>query len=86
MKAAIRIVRAAALAGIDDNDCVAGYQTGYKGEPAPAGASFSFMHGHRNGMIDSRRIEPDQEAAALARDCIASGYFKNLFNPSQETV
>ena len=76
----LRIRRAAALSGINDDECVAGYRAGLSGQRQPASASFSFRHGHRNGMVDSGRRQVDKAGIELARDCIASGYLNQLLS------
>lgn len=67
--ARIPIRREAQLGAIDDDDCVAGYRQGSRGAPEPGPeASFSFWHGWRNGMLDTRRLPRDDASRDLAAD------------------
>lgn len=76
MHKGVQIRRAAALAGIDDNEAVSGYRAGLDRKPCPDDATYSFRHGWRNGMCD-RGVRPiDDAQRELARDVIATGYLK----------
>ncbi|MGG4625199.1 hypothetical protein ACLPHD_12625 [Serratia odorifera] len=65
------------LTKLDNDEIVAGYRSGYQGDPEPDSTkSKSFWHGYRNGLVDSGRWKGDEHQTALARDCIAHGIFK----------
>ncbi|MGI4977734.1 MAG: hypothetical protein ACRYG6_12405 [Janthinobacterium lividum] len=45
---------------LDDGEVLEGYLDGFNGEPiVTGGRSRSYMHGWRNGMIESERWPPD---------------------------
>lgn len=71
-----RIVRAAALDSLNSDECVAGYRCGSRGDGIPPGASFSFRHGWRNGMVDYGHRKIDKAQIQLAHDAIETGYFR----------
>ncbi|MFC4275547.1 hypothetical protein [Achromobacter aloeverae] len=59
---------------LDDDDIVAGYMHGLNGGDEPGSdKSRSFWHGWRNGMVDSRRAEPDSAQGELARELVGIG-------------
>lgn len=61
------------LETINDDECVAGYRAGLQGDREPGSdKSRSFWHGWRNGMMDSKRMPHDADAAALARDYVGT--------------
>ena len=67
-----QIRRAVALDRLDDTECVAGYLAGCEGKTCPASATYSFVHGWRNGMCDSGRRPIDEAQRELAADYVAS--------------
>ncbi len=77
--AELRIKRAVLLHSLDDDELIAGYRAGLRGEVKPTDATFSWSHGWRNGMTDAGKIEIDADGLALARDAIATGYLSALF-------
>lgn len=76
----IPIRRERQMAAIDDDECVAGYRQGLRGEPEPGpDATFSFWHGWRNGMHDSHRLPSDEASRELAHDAVQNGMWEKLF-------
>lgn len=62
----------AELDHLNMDECVEGYRAGLRGEPEPGSdKSKSHWHGWRNGMMDTRRMPYDADAAALARALVA---------------
>jgi ribosome modulation factor len=54
-------------AGLDEDECLAGYRAGLDDEPEPGSdKSRSYLHGWRNGMADKGRlpISPEQREYA----------------------
>jgi hypothetical protein len=78
MSAELRIRRAAALGGLVDDEVLAGYHDGLDSNHPPEGATFSYMHGWRNGMSDKGRREIDECQRELAKDVVDTGYLKRL--------
>lgn len=67
----------AELDALDDDECIAGYRSGLRGEPEPGSdKSKSHWHGWRNGMMDSKRMPHDADARALAREFV--GKYRGL--------
>ena len=57
-----------AFRALDDGEILIGYMDGFSGVPLAArGCSRSYLHGWRNGMIDSARLRPDQAYRDLQR-------------------
>ena len=53
---------------LDDGEVLIGYMDGFSGiAPASDGSSRSYLHGWRNGMIESARLLPDQAYLDLQR-------------------
>ena len=53
---------------LDDGEILIGYMDGCSGVPlASRGSSRSYLHGWRNGMIESARLLPDQAYLDLQR-------------------
>lgn len=67
----------AQLEALDERDIISGYWAGYHGRDEP-GVEFnrSYWHGWRNGMVDSKRMQPDAPMAKLAHDVVESGYLR----------
>ena len=50
-----------AFRALDESEVLIGYMDGFSGVPlAESGCSRSYLHGWRNGMIESARQLPDQ--------------------------
>lgn len=65
------------LSVLDEDDMVAGYRAGLRGDTEPGSAfSRSYWHGWRNGMVDSKRAEIDYNQTMLAREVV--GTYKGL--------
>ncbi len=57
-----------AFKSLDDGEVLGGYLDGFSGRPpAPGSLSRSYLHGWRNGMIESDRTPPDQAYLELQR-------------------
>ena len=57
-----------AFRALDDGEILIGYMDGHSGLPlAPGGTSRSYLHGWRNGMIESGRKRADQAYLELQR-------------------
>lgn len=73
------VTTVAELEALDGDEILEGYRDGLNGEPEPGGnRSKAYWHGWRNGRSD-RTGSVDAASMALARDCVASGYFQRLF-------
>lgn len=58
---------------LDDDDILAGYQAGLRGDDEPGSAhSRSYWHGWRNGMVDSKRASIDDHQTKLAREVVGT--------------
>ena len=58
--------------GLDDDECLAGYWSGYRNEPEPGSdKSRSFFHGWRNGRVDGGHAQADQAQTEYARKYVA---------------
>lgn len=68
----IPIVRKAALKGLNDSECVAGYMAGFRHKTCPDSASYSFRHGWRNGASDAGYRPIDQYQRQLAASFVGS--------------
>lgn len=56
------------LNSLDDDEIVAGYRSGFRGEPEPGSdKSRAFWHGWRNGRVDIGLAQPDVHQALLVR-------------------
>ncbi|WP_428391214.1 hypothetical protein [Lichenicoccus sp.] len=56
-----------AFRALDDGEILIGYMDGFSGLPLADGHSPSYLHGWRNGMIESARLRPDQAYLDLQR-------------------
>lgn len=58
-----------------NDEMVAGYRLGTRGTPLPDGASLSFEHGWRNGMIDTGQLPSSRltlaQIGSAADECMA---------------
>ncbi|WP_043345078.1 hypothetical protein [Cupriavidus basilensis] len=60
------------LSGLDDNEMVSGYCSGYCGDAEPGSdKSRAFWHGWRNGAVDGGHRQMDTAQAELARCLVA---------------
>lgn len=56
---------------LDTDEIVEGYRSGLRGAAEPGSdKSRSYWHGWRNGMADSRRMEPDVHMTMLCREIV----------------
>lgn len=56
------------LNGLDEDEIVAGYRSGFHGEPEPGSdKSRAFWHGWRNGRVDIGLAKPDIHQDRLIR-------------------
>lgn len=64
-----RPVRTAAdLDTLDGDEIMEGYRDGYEGFPCSGNRSRAYWHGWRNGMVDSKRLDLDDDQRALVAD------------------
>lgn len=57
----------------DDDEIVAGYLAGFRGEPAPGtDKSRGYHHGYANGQVDSGRGKMTPAQGEMARAYVAS--------------
>lgn len=57
----------------DDDEIVAGYLAGFRGEPAPGtDKSRGYHHGYGNGLVDSHRAQISPEQSEMASAFVAS--------------
>lgn len=62
--------------GLDEDDCLAGYWSGYRNEPEPGSdKSRSFFHGWRNGRVDGGHAKIDEAQTEYARRYVNSRRF-----------
>lgn len=62
-------------AGLDEDECLAGYRSGLQGEPEPGSdKSRSFLHGWRNGMVDKGHLPISREQEEYAKSFVAKSH------------
>jgi hypothetical protein len=63
----------AELDALDSDECLAGYRSGWSGDPEPGSdKSKSHWHGWRNGMMDSGRMALDTASHSLVREVVGT--------------
>jgi len=69
----IPIRRKPALEALDNDQLLAGYFAGFRGETCPFTAPYSFQHGWKNGAVDAGFRKIDSSQLELARDVVRGG-------------
>ncbi len=65
----LRVRTAADFRTLDESEMLLGYMEGFEGSPPPcSGASRSFYHGWRNGMVDAGFADADDAQIELATE------------------
>lgn len=67
----IPVVTVEDLDTLDHAEVLEGYADGREGFPCGENRSRSYWHGWKNGMIDTRRMDPTVETQLLARSYLA---------------
>jgi hypothetical protein len=71
------------LDALDDREIVAGYWSGYAGDPEPGNNhSRAYWHGWRNGAADGKHREIDEAQRVLAHAIVEDGRMNRLRTPT----
>lgn len=58
---------------LDSDEVVKGYRAGFAGRKIDVNASYSFIHGWKNGAVDGGHREKDHSQCALAHSYVEKG-------------